>query len=128
MPVTGLGVALKKLREDRTFSMRELGTLSGVDHAYIYRLESGEKTNPSDDAIDKLIKYLKPTARDAEIVKWLANNADTDPDLVDYVLSTESVSLEVLVGAAGIRHRGTARPDPATLIKRVIKLFEDEDD
>ncbi len=128
MPVTGLGVALRKLREDRTFSMRELGTLSGVDHAYIYRLESGEKTNPSDDAIDKLIKYLKPTARDAEIVKWLANNADTDPDLVDYVLSTESVSLEVLVGAAGIRHRGTVRPDPATLIKRVIKLFEDEDD
>ena len=35
MPQTGLGVALKTLRERRTLSLREIGQLSSVDHAYV---------------------------------------------------------------------------------------------
>ncbi len=128
MPITGLGLALKRFREARTFSVREFGTLSGVDHAYIYRLETGEKTNPSEDAIEKLLKYLKPPARDALIIKWLANNPDTDPELVEYVLDNPTVSFDIFVGAAGIRHRGNARPDPASLISKVTALFGEEDD
>ncbi|MCH4590615.1 hypothetical protein L7A49_33000, partial [Achromobacter xylosoxidans] len=33
MSQTGLGVALKTLRERRTLSLREIGQLSSVDHA-----------------------------------------------------------------------------------------------
>ncbi|MGP1716458.1 MAG: helix-turn-helix domain-containing protein [Methylophilus sp.] len=127
MPTTGLGLALKRFRETRTFSVREFGTLSGIDHAYIYRLETGEKTNPSEDVIEKLLKYLKPPTRDAFIIKWLANNPDTDPELVEYVLNNPSVSFDIFVGAAGIRHRGTTRPDPETLINKVTILFGEED-
>jgi transcriptional regulator with XRE-family HTH domain len=128
MPQTGLGAALKTLRERRTLSLREIGQLSSVDHAYVYRLETGEKTSPSQDLIEKLLKVLKPGKRDAELVMWLISHADADPRLVEFVLQDPSISIDVFSAAAGVRHRGNARPDPATLIARIKELFEDEDD
>jgi len=103
-----------------------MSQLSGVDHAYVHRLETGEKTSPSEELIGKLFKVLKPTEREAGIVKWLVEHPDTDTDLVSFVLDNENVDLEIFTMAAGVRHRGNARPDPDTLIARVRKLLEDE--
>ena len=128
MPRTGLGVALKKLRDDRKLSLREIGQLSSVDHAYVHRLESGVKTNPSSDLVEKLLSVLKPGKRDSALVTWLVHHAETDPRLVDYVLNDQSISVEIFSAAAGVRHRGSARPDPATLIARIQRVFEDDDE
>lgn len=128
MPSTGLGVAIKTLRERRTLSLRETAQLSSVDHAYVHRLEKGEKTNPSLNLIEKLLKVLKPSERDAALVTWLVDHVDTDPDLVEFVLQDPSVSIDVFTAAAGVRHRGNARPDPATLIARIKRAFEDDDE
>lgn len=128
MPQTGLGVAIKTLRERRTLSLRETGQLSTVDHAYIHRLETGEKANPSPDLVEKLLKVLKPSERDALLVTWLVDHADADPNLVEFVLQDPSVSIDVFTAAAGVRHRGNVRPDPATLIARIKKAFEDDED
>ncbi|MFC3110092.1 helix-turn-helix domain-containing protein [Undibacterium arcticum] len=128
MAQTGLGVALRKLRERRTFSLREMSQLSAVDHAYVYRLETGEKTSPSGELIGKLLKVLKPTEREAEIVKWLTDHPEADPDLVEYVLGDESIDVAIFTMAAGARHRGNARPDPATLIARIRRALDDEDE
>ena len=128
MAQTGLGVALKTLRERRTLSLREIGQLSSVDHAYVHRLETGEKTNPSQDLIEKLLKVLKPGERDIALVMWLVDHADADPGLVEFVLKDSSISIDIFTAAAGVRHRGNARPDPATLIARIKKVFDDEDD
>ena len=38
MPQTGLGVALKLLRERQLLSLREVSQRSLIDHAYVYRL------------------------------------------------------------------------------------------
>ncbi len=127
MSQTGLGVALKTLRERRTLSLREIGQLSSVDHAYIHRLESGEKANPSPDLIEKLLRVLKPGERDAALVMWLVNHAEADPRLIEFVLLDPSISIDVFSAAAGVRHRGNTRPDPATLIARIQRAFEDED-
>lgn len=126
MPQTGLGVALRTLRERRTLSLREMGQLSGVDHAYVHRLETGEKDSPSEELVGKLLKVLKPTERDAAIVRWLAEHPEADPELVTFVLDDESIQLEHYTAAAGMMHRGNKRPDPATLIARVRRAFEDE--
>ena len=126
MPQTGLGVALRKLRERRTLSLREMSQLSTVDHAYVHRLETGEKAGPSEELLARLLKVLKPAERDADIVKWLARHPETDPALVEYVLDDESIEIELFTAAAGVRHRGNARPDPATLIARIRRAFEDE--
>ena len=128
MSQTGLGVALKTLRERRTLSLREIGQLSSVDHAYVHRLESGEKTNPSADLVEKLLRVLKPGERDAALVMWLVDNAEADPRLVEFVLNDPSISIDIFSAAAGVRHRGNTRPDPATLIARIQRAFEDEDD
>ena len=128
MPQTGLGVALKTLRERRTLSLREIGQLSSVDHAYVHRLETGEKTNPSQDLVEKLLKVLKPGERDAALVMWLVDHADADPSLVEFVLQDPSISIDVFSAAAGVRHRGNARPDPATLIARIKKAFDDDEE
>lgn len=128
MPQTGLGVAIRTLRERRTLSLREIGQLSSVDHAYIHRLETGEKTNPSEDLIEKLLRVLKPSERDAALVNWLIEHPDADPSLVKYVLQDNSINIEIFTAAAGVRHRGNARPDPVTLIARIKRAFEDDDE
>lgn len=128
MSQTGLGVALKTLRERRTLSLREIGQLSSVDHAYVHRLESGEKTNPSADLVEKLLRVLKPGERDAALVMWLVDHAEADPRLVEFVLNDPSISIDIFSAAAGVRHRGNTRPDPATLVARIQRAFEDEDD
>ncbi|MBU2760175.1 helix-turn-helix domain-containing protein [Acidithiobacillus sulfurivorans] len=128
MPQTGLGVALKMLRERRTLSLREIGQLSLVDHAYVHRLETGEKTNPSQDLVEKLLKVLKPGERDIALVMWLVDHADADPSLVEFVLKDSSISIDIFTAAAGVRHRGNTRPDPATLIARIKKVFDDDED
>lgn len=128
MSQTGLGVALKTLRESRNLSLREIGQQASVDHAYVHRLETGEKTNPSQDLIEKLIKVLKPGERDSELVMWLVDRSDADPNLVEFVLQDPSISIEIFTAAAGVRHRGNARPDPATLISRIRRAFDDDED
>jgi HTH-type transcriptional regulator, competence development regulator len=128
MAQTGLGVALRKLRERRTLSLREVSLLSTVDHAYVHRLETGEKTSPSEELVGKLLRVLKPTERETDIVKWLTDHSEADPDLVEYVLDDESINVELFTAAAGVRHRGSARPDPATLIARIRRAFGDEEE
>lgn len=129
MSDTGLGAALRTLRTRRTLSVRELGKLTDVDHAYIHRLETGEKTNPSAELIQKILKALKPNERDSNIVQWLVEHPDADPALVEFVLIDPSVEIDTFTVAASTRHRGTGRPDPAALIERVRRALKalDED-
>lgn len=91
----------------------------------MHRLETGEKTSPSEELVGKLLKVLKPSQREADIVKWLSDHSDADLDLVAFALDDETVGIELFSAAAGIRHRGTVRPDPATLIARVRKALEE---
>lgn len=124
MSDTGLGTALRKLRDRRTLSVREVGKLSEIDHAYIHRLETGEKASPSKELVGKLLKVLKASDRDAAIVSWLAEHPDASPELVEFVLDDPAINIDVFTMAAGARHRGNARPDPATLIERVRRALD----
>lgn len=126
MSQTGLGVALRKLREKRTLSLRETSQLTTVDHAYIHRLETGEKISPSEELIGKLLKVYKPDARDATLVKWLIAHPEANPEVISVVLDDPSIDIDIGTAAASMFHRGNVRPDPATLITRVRNAFKDE--
>lgn len=123
MAQSGLGLLLRKLREARDLSSRELGQLADIDHTYIYRLETGEKQSPSDDLLTRLLRVLKADQREIEMAQWLTAN-EANPDWVEYTLGTD-MTAEMFEMGASMRHRGGARPDMQTIEARVRKAFED---
>lgn len=126
MQETGLGVLLQHLREKRGLSLRELGQLSGVDHAYIYRLETGEKEAPSEEVVSKLVRALKAGKRDADMLLYLAAHPQTDAAVVRHMTSDETVPYEVLAMVSGASFRGN-RPDYVKLIARARALLAEND-
>jgi transcriptional regulator with XRE-family HTH domain len=125
MPESALGYLLKNLREQRGLSLRELGRLAEVDHAYIYRLETGDKMDPSSQLLGKLIRSLKPAKREADMLQFLAQSGGTSPELVELVLRDPTISFNVFTGVAGLAFRGK-RPNYSELIARV-RGWEEED-
>ena len=126
MPEPALGALLRKLREDRGLSLRELSQIAGVDHAYIHRLETGAKEAPSDEALNKLIRALKAGKREGDMLRYVVSHSETDPGLVLYVVTDATVTYEEFATAASASYRGNARPDYAKLIERVRKLLSEE--
>lgn len=53
-----MGVILKTLRVQHNLTLRELGTQTKIDHAYIYRIEQGIMENPSREKLETLINTL----------------------------------------------------------------------
>ena len=125
MAASSLGVLLRYLREEQRFSLRELAQFAEVDHAYVYRLESGEKESPSEEVLSRLIKVLKPDPRNLEMLHFLAENPGIDPALTEYVMKEPTVTFDEFVPAATMRYRGNVRPDPKTLIERVRKFLKE---
>jgi transcriptional regulator with XRE-family HTH domain len=124
MPQTGLGLLLRKLREIRDLSSRELGQLADVDHTYIYRLETGEKQSPSPEVLTRLLRVLRAEPREVEMAQYMTTN-EVNPDWVEHVLGTD-MTAEMFEMGASMRHRGGARPDMAIIETRVRKAFEDD--
>jgi HTH-type transcriptional regulator, competence development regulator len=126
MAEAALGFLLRKLREERGLSLRELAQLAAIDHAYIYRLETGAKEAPSEEVLSKLIRALKAGKREAEMLRYLAAHTDTRPDLVAHALADPSVTFEVFSAVASTAFRGTGRPDYAKQIERIRRILADE--
>ena len=128
MAQTAMGFLLRWLRDKRGLSLREVAQLAGVDHAYVYRLETGMKESPSDEVLSKLIRTLRAGRREAEILHYLAAHTHTDAELVAQVLKDQTVTYEIFASAAGATFRGATRPDYVNLIRRVRRILEEEDD
>src|SRR5216683_1200073 len=126
MPQTALGVTLQFLREQRGLSLRELARLSETDHAYIYRLETGDKESPSEEVLTKLARALKAGKREADMLRYLAEHPNVDPGLVAHALADATVTIEEFSSVAGVAFRGTGRPDYPKLIERVRRILLEE--
>ena len=126
MKKNGLGFLLRLLRERRGLSLRELGQLAQTDHAYIYRLEQGEKGAPSEDVLIRLIRALKADRREAEMLRFLAAHPETADDLVAEALNDPTVTYDEFAAAAGAAFRGGARPNYVQLLARVRRILSEE--
>ena len=103
------GYALRKFREERGLSLRELGKLCGIDHAYIHRLEKDEKTSPSKEVVESLTRSLKLSSRRARLLRFLVGRT-TSEQLIEVFLEEEDRPIEVLESLAQMSFRGK-RPD-----------------
>ena len=126
MAQSAFGFLLQRLREERRLSLRELGQLAGVDHAYIYRLETDDKKSPSEETQTKLIRALKTGKREAEMLRYLASHAHVDSALVAHALDDPTVSMEEFSSVAGVAFRGIGRPDYPKLIERMRRIMQEE--
>jgi transcriptional regulator with XRE-family HTH domain len=106
--------------------LRELGQLAEIDHAYIYRLETGDKESPSEEVLTKLVRALKAGKREADMLRYLAEHPQIDPALVTHVLSDPTVTYEIFCSVASVAYRGPARPDYPRLVKRVRRILQEE--
>jgi len=104
------GYALKKFREGRNLSLRELGKLCEIDHAYIHRLEKDEKTAPSEQVIGSLVRALKLNTRRARLLRLLVGKT-VNEQLIDVFVEDEDRPLELLEPLAQMSFRG---PPPET--------------
>lgn len=94
------GRFLKKLREGKHFKIRELARLAQIDPAYVYRLEEGGKSSPSDKVLKSLIRSLKPDERQERILRLLTEQGEVDDNLVNLVLKKEKILIEDFESAA----------------------------
>ena len=122
MPETALGVWLKGLRDRRDLSLRDVADASEVDHAYIYRLETGVKEAPSEEVVNKLITALTPPRRDADILRFLADHANVDVKLIEFVHADPSVTFDQFRMLTTVVNRG-ARPNYATSLERIRQIM-----
>lgn len=127
MPESALGRWLKGLREARALSLRDVAQRSGVDHAYIYRLETGVKEAPSDEVIAKLVGALVPPKRDADILRFLAGNPNVAPGLAEFARRDSTVTPEQFHMLTTVVNRG-ARADYATSLARIRRIMAEDDD
>lgn len=123
MPETALGTWLKDLRNRRGLSLRDLADRSGVDHAYIYRLETGAKEAPSAAVVEKLLSALAPPKRDEEILRFLVDHSNIDIKLLDFVRDDPKVAFDEFHMLTTTVNRG-ARPDYATMLARIRKIMK----
>lgn len=126
MESTAFGLYLRHLREQRGLSLRELGQLCATDHAYIHRLEKGEKTAPSEEVLEKLLRVLKASPRDRQILMLLAKSPDIPPDFAEGAIDDPSVSPDELSVATSMAFRSKTRPDVKVLFKRARNFLAED--
>lgn len=128
MPESALGFLLREMRSERGLTLREVAQLADIDHAYVQRLETGAKASPSDDVLRKLAKALRASKREIEMLSYLAKNPDAAGSLIEFVRKDLAITFEEFRGLATFAHRGAARPDYATNLKRLRAMWADEAD
>jgi len=112
------------MRERNQLSFRELEKKSGdIDHAYIWRLEKGDRAAPSAGVIDRLSNALELNERERNIFKLLSNSVTIENTLYSLMLSRLDIDWEDFEDVATMSFRGE-RPDTEEAWLKRIKLIQ----
>lgn len=117
---------IREARTRRGLNFRELESKADdLDHAYIWRLEKGDKTSPSPAAIEKLAKALSLDEREREIFRLLADS-DIEDALYELMMTRQDIDWAHLEPVATMSFRGqrpTTIDDWLRIVERVQELF-----
>ncbi|MBK7901991.1 MAG: helix-turn-helix transcriptional regulator [Proteobacteria bacterium] len=103
-------------------SLRELGTLSGVNFAYIQRPESNDKTAPSDEKIDDLCGALKLTPQRKGVLRALMTMPAVPDALFDAMRQHPAATVDAFIVAAKVSFRGNRPVTPQDWIAHLDML------
>ena len=124
------GYTLGRFRETRNLSLREFGKLCDIDHAYIHRLEREEKTAPSEQVVDALVRTLKLSPRNARLLRLLVGK-QVNRTLIDVFVEDEDRPLDLLEPAHQMSFRGKrpqTKDEWRQLVDRLAHLFDGIDE
>lgn len=116
---------IASMRERKELSFRELEKRAGdLDHAYIWRLEKGDRVAPSEDVVDRLSQALELDAREGEVFHLLAKSVTVDNALFNLMVSRVDLPWDVLEDAASMSFRGERPTTEEAWMKRITMLLE----
>lgn len=112
---------IKWARERRELKHRDLA--KNLDHAYIWRLEKGDKDKPSKATIAKLATTLQLNERERQVFSILAER-EIDDILYNIMLSRRDIGWPHLEPVATMSFRGQ-RPSSEEDWLKLIKLIQE---
>ncbi|MFZ3285132.1 helix-turn-helix domain-containing protein [Pseudomonas sp.] len=111
---------IASMRERQELSFRELEKRAGdLDHAYIWRLEKGNKQAPSDDVVSRLGQALGLGDREAEVFRLLAKPVTLDDALYHLMISRLDIPWEDFEDVATMSFRGERPNTEEAWLKRI---------
>lgn len=115
---------IASMRERKELSFRELEKRAGdLDHAYIWRLEKGDRVAPSEDVVIRLSHALELDDREGDVFRLLAKSVTVEKALYDLMLSRVDIPWEDFEDVATMSFRGE-RPDTEEAWLKRIKLIQ----
>ncbi|MGF6458047.1 helix-turn-helix domain-containing protein [Pseudomonas frederiksbergensis] len=112
------------MRERKELSFRDLEKRAGdLDHAYIWRLEKGDRAAPSDDVVMRLSQALELDDRQSDIFRLLAKSVTVENALYQLMISRIDIPWEDFEDVATMSFRGE-RPDTEEAWLKRIELIQ----
>lgn len=119
-----LGEFIAIMRERKELSFRDLERRAGdLDHAYIWRLEKGDRAAPSADAVERLAEALELDTRERDVFRLLAKSVSIEDSLYELMLSRLDEPWEDFEDLATMSFRGE-RPNTQEAWLKRLKLIQ----
>ncbi|EIU7167001.1 TPA: helix-turn-helix domain-containing protein [Pseudomonas aeruginosa] len=108
------------MRERKELSFRDLEKRAGdLDHAYIWRLEKGDRVAPSEDVVARLSQALELDDRECDVFKLLAKSITVEDSLYHLMLSRMDIPWEDFEDVATMSFRGERPNTEEAWLKRI---------
>ena len=108
------------MRERKELSFRDLEKRAGdLDHAYIWRLEKGDRVAPSDDVVTRLSQALGLEERESDVFRLLAKSVTVDNALYHLMVSRLDIPWEDFEDVATMSFRGERPTTEDAWLKRI---------
>ncbi|OEC58892.1 helix-turn-helix transcriptional regulator [Pseudomonas sp. AP42] len=115
---------IASMRERKELSFRDLEKRAGdLDHAYIWRLEKGDRAAPSEDVVVRLSHALELDDRESDVFRLLAKSVTIENALYLLMLERKDIPWEDFEDVATMSFRGE-RPDTKEAWIKRIELIQ----
>lgn len=112
------------MRERKELSFRDLERRAGdLDHAYIWRLEKGDRAAPSEEVVNRLSHALELDEREVEVFKLLAKSVTVEDSLYRLMVSRVDIPWLDFEDVATMSFRGE-RPNTEDAWLKRIQLIQ----
>ena len=91
--MTPFGIKLKRIREQRHKSLKDLSKALKVSIAYVSMLENGKRGRPADGLIELICSYFNLSWEEADELKFLAKHSDINTKMNSEKLSINATML-----------------------------------